>query len=95
MKADDNGITTLVDFSNLNQLDTLSLKDNMLTSLAALDGITRVRYLYIDNNQLSNIDPLFTMSGLSVVSILDNPNVSCSDLDRLDQNVILYRSACK
>jgi len=68
------------DIGRLTSLESLSLSDNNITSIAPLASLTRLTSLQISNNEISDLSPVKNMTSLKTLYISGNPITDFSPL---------------
>lgn len=72
---DDVTVTNLDFLQNFDKLDTLNIKNVDVTALNALEGKANLRKVMLIGTPIKNIDVLATLPKLSIVMMVDNPNI--------------------
>jgi internalin A len=83
--------------SALTKLSELDLDDDELTDVAPLGALTELKRLSLRGNRLTSIAPLFELGGLTHIDLTDNPDLACTELERLVQDFgadVVQYSAC-
>ena len=84
-----NQISLLDSLSTLSALTTLDLSFNSITDVTALGGLSSIRYLYLQNNNIQNgILSLATLPNLphperTYIYLNNNPQINCAELSEL------------
>lgn len=92
------GISNLENISTLNHLRFLDLSYNNISNLTPLSAMNQLSGLVLVENEITNINPLFIIPTLSSVNLSGNDNISCNQLDRLQQrmgNNLVRPSNCR
>ena len=76
--------------ANINQLDTLNIKSEMILDMTGIEDFTGLIYLNCQDNSLTNLDVSFNTS-------LKDLNFSYNSISNIDlhQNIVLTKLNCK
>lgn len=77
------GADTLEGIDVLENLDTLTLSNNILTDLQPISGLEKLKILDIQNNRISDLSPLKGLTNLEVLLIRNNPIESIDVIEHL------------
>lgn len=85
INAEGNGITVTTPLSTLTELSELYLAFNPIEDLSGLRSLVNLRKLGLENTSLTDedLDLLAALSGLDVLRIYDNPELSGEAVDEL------------
>lgn len=72
LRATDNQLSSLTDWSNLMNLQYVDVSNNGLTSLAAFKNLVHLRGLRADNNQITSLDGIKYHRGLQTLRVRGN-----------------------
>jgi Leucine-rich repeat (LRR) protein len=90
----DNSISDLSPMRPLTELTYLELKDNNISDLTALKPLRGLTHLNLTNNNISDIAPLKSLVNLKTLQLSGNPDISETELKKLQAAlpncVILY-----
>jgi internalin A len=70
----------------LTDLSELDLDDDDLSDVGPIGALTKVQRLSLHGNRITSIEPLLGLGGLTHIDLTDNPDLSCSELQRLVEN---------
>jgi len=77
------GAGSLEGIEVLENLETLTLSNNILTDLEPISGLTQLKVLDIQNNRISDLSPLKALTKLEVLLIRNNPIESIDVIEHL------------
>ncbi|MGE7987711.1 leucine-rich repeat domain-containing protein [Lysinibacillus fusiformis] len=69
-------------FAGLSALRSFTLQDSSLQSLSFLENWKKIEVLHLENNAISNVEPLVNLPNLKKLYILGNPIQNQSALDK-------------
>ena len=76
------GELTPADFAKVKEL---YMPHDEIANLESLAGLTNLEQLSLWNNQITNLTPLAGLKGLKRLIIYDNPNLTKTEIDKLQQ----------
>ena len=76
--------------SLLSTRTELSLKNNKITDLTPLSGLTNLAALVLDNNQIADLSPLSGLTNLTALSLVNNQIANLTPLSGLTNLKSLY-----
>ena len=71
--------------ADLEKVRELYMPNDEITNLEALSGMTNLEQLSLWNNQITNLTPLAGLKGLKRLIIYDNPNLTKTQINKLQQ----------
>lgn len=77
------GVESLVGIERLENLEVLTLSNNLITDLKPLESLKNLKVLDIQNNRVKDLTPLVGMEHLEVLLIRNNPVESIEVIDSL------------
>ncbi len=81
------GIKSLVGLDKFFALKELNLADNLIADINEIGKLGRLEKLVLTNNQIKEPAPLLHLLHLTQLYIDDNPQMTCNDLQQLQQNL--------
>ena len=81
------GITSLVGLDKFFALKELNLADNQLADISEIGQLGRLEKLVLSNNKINNPAPLLNLLHLAQLHLEQNPQMTCDDLQQLQQNL--------
>jgi Leucine-rich repeat (LRR) protein len=87
LSCTDAGITSLVGLNQLPSLSIIDLSNNDIDDLSPMINLTNLRVLRIANNHIKDISILNELSLLNFIDLSGNDNISCRQLDRLQERI--------
>lgn len=81
------GITSLVGIDKFFVLKELNLADNQLADISEIGQLGRLEKLVLSNNKINNPAPLLNLLHLAQLHLDQNPQMTCKDLQQLQQNL--------
>lgn len=81
------GIKSLAGLDKFFALTELNLADNQLTDITEIGKLGRLEKLVLTNNKIKNPAPLLHLLHLTQLELGDNPQMTCTDLLQLQQNL--------
>ncbi len=84
LRCSDAGISTLSGLEQFVGLRRLNLDNNQIADVAPLALLPRLELLHLRHNSLTTLAPLICAPRLSELALLGNAEVSCTDLDYLE-----------
>ena len=67
----------------LDQLTSLTLSDNQLTSVKGLEKLTKLKWLYLFRNKLTNVTGLEKLTQLKELDLEFTPDLTKAQIDEL------------
>lgn len=80
-------VADLRGIAQLASLRFLDLTQNAISDLQPLASLPRLSGLSIADNAITDISPLLVINSLTAVVLSGNPQIPCSQLDRLEQRL--------
>lgn len=81
------GIKSLAGLDKFFALTELNLADNQLADITEIGKLGRLEKLILTNNKINNPAPLLHLLHLTQLELGDNPQMTCADLQQLQQNL--------
>lgn len=81
--------------STLQNLRTLSIQANRITSLNGLEALPQLEELYISDNLLTSLEPLSGTPNLTILDVQNNPIASLKGVGHLKKLENFWASGCK
>jgi hypothetical protein len=81
------GIKSLAGLAKFFALKELNLADNQLADISEIGHLGRLEKLVLTNNNIKNPAPLLHLLHLTQLHIDINPQMTCKDLQQLQQNL--------
>jgi hypothetical protein len=81
------GIKSLVGLDKFFALKELNLADNLLADINEIGKLGRLEKLVLTNNKIKDPAPLLHLLHLTQLHMDDNPQMTCNDLQQLQQNL--------
>ena len=81
------GIKSLAGLDKFFALKELNLADNQLADINEIGKLGRLEKLVLTNNKIKNPAPLLHLLHLAQLQLGENPNMTCNDLQQLQQNL--------
>ncbi len=87
LSCTDAGISSLVGLNQLPSLSVVDLSNNDIGDLSPMTSLDNLRVLRISNNRIRDISTLNELSLLNFIDLSGNYNISCRQLDRLQERI--------
>jgi len=71
--------------ADLEQVREIYMPHDEIHNLEPLAGLTNLEELFLFNNQITNLTPLAGLKGLKRLIIFDNPNLTKTEINKLQQ----------
>lgn len=85
------GLTAITDISplaNCKELQFLELHRSNISDISVLSGLTSLEYLNIGGMpELTDLSPLFELTGLKVIRIVSDPKISAAQIEELQEHL--------
>jgi internalin A len=88
-----NNIRNISALANLTSLTSLDLANNQISDISALSNLDSLTRLQLSGNQIRDINVLFNIDYTAHVSLGDNNNITCAELNELETIVTEGRVA--